>query len=163
PLPDFKPVKRNQLGEFPQLAKVLEHGEFTRGTIAEGKEQFQLATFGKIFGITRQALVNDDLNAFGRVASMTGVAARNLASDVVWYQILKNANMGDGNPLFNSAHGNIASAASIDVAGLSTGRTLMRKQTGLDAVTYLNLAARYLIVPPELETVAQQYTTVSVG
>lgn len=161
PMPDFKPVKRNQLGEAPALAKVPEHGEFQRGTVAEGKEQFALATYGKIFGITRKSLVNDDLDAFGRMTTMFGRSARNLESDLVWAEILRNANMGDGIALFHASHGNLAgSGGAIDVATLGAGRAAMRNQKGVDAKTYLNISARYLIVPPGKETIADQFTTV---
>lgn len=157
---DFKNVNRNQLGEFPALAKVNEHGEFTSGTIGEGKEVYRVATYGKIFGITRQAIVNDDLNAFARIVTQAAQAARNLESDLVWYQILKNAAMGDTVALFHSSHGNISGGAgAIDVTTLGVARSKMRKQTGLDGVTFLNLSLRHLLVPPDIETVADQYTT----
>src|SRR4030095_10510838 len=48
-------------------------------------------------------------------------------------------------------------AISVDSLGLA--RSMLRKQTGLDGVTYLNLPARYLIVPPSKETIADQFTT----
>jgi len=165
-MPDFKAVKRNQLGEAPALLKVLEHGEFTRGTVAEGKEQFQLTTYGRIFGITRQALVNDDLDAFSRLTMGFGRSARNLESDVVWYQILATALlMGDGITLFDSAtHTNYTSSGTaIDVTSLGVAFALMMKQTSLGSQstspTYLNLSPRYLIVPPSKITLAMQYTT----
>jgi hypothetical protein len=59
-----------QLGEAPQLEKVNEAGEFKRGTIGEAKESYRVETYGKVVGITRQVLVNDDLDAFTRVPSL---------------------------------------------------------------------------------------------
>lgn len=157
---DFKPINRVQLGEAPNLEKVLEHGEFTRGTIAEGKESYALATFGRIFGMTRQALINDDLNAFGRLVQMFAQAARNKESDVVWAEILANGVMGDGVALFHATHGNLAgSGTAIAIDPLGAMRAALRSQKGLDGRTYLNLSARYLIVPPEKETLADQFTT----
>lgn len=158
--PDFKTMNRMQLGEAPALQKVLEHGEFKSGTIGEGKEQFALSTYGRIFGITRQGLINDDLDAFGRVIVAFAQSARNLESDLVWYQILANANMGDGVPLFHATHKNLTGVGTaISVDSLGVARAMLRGQTGLDGVTYLNLTSRYLIVPPSKETIADQYTT----
>jgi hypothetical protein len=159
--PDFKTMNRMQLGEAPALLKVLEHGEFKSGTIGEGKEQFALATYGRIFGITRQGLINDDLDAFGRVIVAFAQSARNLESDLVWYQILANAAMGDGVVLFDatSHHNYTTPGTAISVDALGVGRAAMRTQKGLDAITYLNLTARYLIVPPGKETLADQFTT----
>lgn len=158
--PDFKTMNRMQLGEAPGLLRVREHGEFKTGTIGEGKEVFALSTYGRIFGITRQGLINDDLDAFGRVIVSFAQSARNLESDLVWYQVLANANMGDGNALFGTTHGNLAATpAAISVDSLGIGRAAMRNQKAVDAVTYLNITARYLLVPPGKETIAQQFTT----
>jgi hypothetical protein len=163
-LPDFKPVYRNQLGDAPQLLKVPQHGEFKRGTIGEARETYQLATYGRIFGITRQALVNDDLSGFARVPADFGREARNLESNLVWEQITANAQMGDGQNLFSAAHANIDSVgAIISVASIGAGRAAIRKQRGLgsaDQVGHrLNLSASFLIVPTSLETKADQFTS----
>ncbi len=156
-LPDFKPVYRMQIGDAPALLEVLEHGEFQRGTIGEGREVFQLATYGRVFGITRKTLVNDDTDAFGRVATLFGRSARNLESDLAWDQITSNPQMGDGNNLFSAAHLNLAGAGGdqIDVDSLGAGRAAMRQQLSLDG-NRINIAPRYLIVPVDLETRADQ-------
>lgn len=159
-LPDFKAVKRLQIGEAPALLKVDEHGEFTRGTIGEGKEEFQLATYGRIFAITRKALVNDDTDAFSRVAMLFGRAARNLESNLVWLQILQNGNMGDGIALFHASHGNLSGTSdAISVASIGAGRAAMRKQTGVDATTLLNVTPLVILVPPSKETLADQFVS----
>jgi hypothetical protein len=157
-LSDFKPSNRLQIGDAPALLEVKEHGEFTRGTIAEGKEVLQLKTFGRVFAITRQALVNDDTNAFSTVATMFGRSARTLESDLAWAQITSNPVMGDGVVLFHATHGNLDAAASvISVASLSKGRAAMRVQKGLDAVTVLNLNPKFLATPAALETLAATF------
>lgn len=159
-LPDFKAVTRAQLGENPALEAVNEHGEFKYGTMGEGAESYALATYGKIVGITRKVIVNDDLGAFTRVTSAWGVAAASLESDVVWAIITGNPTMGDGTALFHADHGNLTSSGTaISVASLGVARALMRRQKGLDAATFINVAPKYLIVPPEKETLAWQYTS----
>lgn len=64
--PDFKTIARIQLGDAPALEKINESGEFKRGTISDGKEQYSLATYGKVVAINRQVIINDDLGAFCR-------------------------------------------------------------------------------------------------
>lgn len=156
-LPDFKPVKRLQIGEAPALLEVGEHGEFTFGTIGEGKEQFQLVTYGRRFAITRKALVNDDTDAFSRVPTLFGRSARNLESDTVWKQITDNAAMGDTVALFHATHANLAGAgAVISVTTISAGRAAMRIQKGVDGVTLLNISPRYIVTPAAIETTADQ-------
>lgn len=156
-LPDFKKVKRHQLGEAPQLKKVLEGGEFTRGSIGEGKEEYALATYGRVVSFTRQALVNDDMDAFSRVISLFGRSARDLEGDLVWEQITSNPTMGDGVALFHSTHANLGTAGAISVTTIGEARKLMRKQKGLDGKQFINVMPKYLIVPAEKETLADQF------
>jgi hypothetical protein len=156
-LSDFKPSKQLQLGDAPNLLEVQEHGEFKRGTIAEAKEQFQLATYGRVFAITRQALINDDTDAFSRIPMEFGRASRRKESDLAWAQITSNPAMGDNVALFHADHDNLASvAAAIAIGPMGIARAALRKQTGLDGTTLLNLSAKYLVVPAALETVADQ-------
>lgn len=156
-IPDFKQVRRVQLGEAPELKKVNEHGEFTRGTIGEGKEVYQLATYGRIFGITRQVIINDDLDAFTRLPALFGRAAADLESDLVYEQITSNPKMGDNVDLFHANHNNLASpGGAIGIDTLGAARAAMRKQKGLDKKQILNIQGRFLLVPAALETAAQQ-------
>ncbi len=161
-VPDFKASNRVQIGDAPALKPVGEHGEFTRGSIEEGREQVQAATYGRVFAITRQALVNDDLDAFSRVPTKFGRAAKNLESDLVWYQILKNANMNDGNALFSAAHANYAGAGEIGVLAVGAGAQAMYIQRGLDGTTLVSAPPKYLIVPPSQLTLALQFVSTAV-
>lgn len=157
--PDFKSIQRTAFGDAPTLKKVNEHGEFTVGTIGEGKETYQLATYGRIVSVTRQTIINDDLGAFADLPAKFGRAAADLESDIVWGIVTANAAMNDTVALFHANHGNLAgTSAAISVAALGLARAGMRKQTSIDG-NYINVAARYLMVPAELELVAQQYTS----
>ncbi len=73
--PDFKMMARVQLGDAPTLDKVNESGEFKRGSVSDAKEQYALATYGKVVAINRQVIINDDLGAFTRLPAMFGRAA----------------------------------------------------------------------------------------
>jgi hypothetical protein len=157
--PDFKQIQRSQVGDAPSLKKVNEHGEFTYGTIGEGKETYQLATYGRIIAITRQTIINDDLGAFTDMPAKFGRAAADLESDIVWGIITGNPAMADGVALFHADHGNLAAAAAaLDIAPLGLARTAMRKQTSLDG-RVINVTPRFLLVPAALEVKAQQYTS----
>ncbi|HZJ64688.1 MAG TPA: prohead protease/major capsid protein fusion protein [Kofleriaceae bacterium] len=161
-LSDFKPSRQLQVGDAPALLEILEHGEYTFGTIGEAKEVIQLKTYGRMFGITRQALINDDLNAFGEVPAAFGRKARDIESDLAWAQITSNPNMGDGIALFTAAtHFNLTTGPGtvISVTSLGVGRAALRNQKGIDGTTLLNLVPRYLIVPAALETIADQFVT----
>jgi ribosomal protein S25 len=154
---DFKAMQRVQIGEAPRLLKVGEGGEFKRGTIAESKESYRIETYGRVVGITRQVLINDDLDAFTRIPAMYGTAIATLESDVVWGIVTANANMADGVPLFHATHKNLAaSGTALSVTAIGDGRTAMAKQTGLDKKTVLNVRPAYLLTPAALELAAEQ-------
>ena len=156
---DFKPIARTQLGDAPSLEVVNESGEFKRGSVSDAKEQYQLATYGKVVAVTRQAIINDDLSAFTRLPEMFGRAAADLESDTIWAIMTGNPNMGDGNALFSTPHGNLAGTGTvISVASLGTARQALRGQKGLNG-RFINIMAKYLIVPAALETIGEQYVT----
>lgn len=154
---DFKAMHRVQIGEAPQLLKVNEGGEFQRGTIGESKESYRIETYGRVVAITRQVLINDDLDAFTRIPAMYGTAIATLESDVVWGILIANAAMADGKALFHADHKNLAgTAAPPTVTAIGDARTAMAKQTGLDKKTVLNIRPSFLIVPAALELTAEQ-------
>ena len=155
---DFKDMTRVQLGEAPDLEKVNESGEFKHGSLGEASEKYKIATYGKIIAITRQTIINDDLGAFQRLPRMMGRAAAELEADTVMGIITGNPKMNDNVALFHNTHKNLAAAASvIDVANISLGRKALRKQTGVTSTRPLNLLPRFLMVPTDLETVAEQF------
>lgn len=156
-VPDFKQVSRTQLGEAPKLEKVNENGEFKRGKMGDTAERYAVATYGKIVAITRQVIINDDLDAFTRIPRSFGVAAANLESDLVWGEITNNPIMADGNQLFSAAHNNLGAGGAISTDTVGGARQAMRNQTGLDGVTLLNVTPTYLVVPVALETKAEQF------
>ena len=154
---DFKAMHRVQLGEAPQLLEVGESGEFKRGTLGESKESYKVKTYGRVVAITRQTLINDDLDAFTRIPAMYGNSIAQLESDVVWGVITANPAMADGNALFHTTHKNLAgTGASLAVEAVGSARAAMAKQTGLDKKTVLNVRPAFLIVPASLELKAEQ-------
>ena len=154
---DFRDITRVQMGEAPQLQKVNEAGEFKRGSIGEARERYKVETYGRVVGITRQTLINDDLDAFTRLPAMYGTAIATLESDIVWAIVTNNAAMGDGVALFHATHKNLAAAGTgLTTASIGDGRATMAKQFGLDKKTVLNIRPSFLIVPVSMELSAEQ-------
>lgn len=154
--PDFKSRAVLQLQNDMNFKKVAEGGEFEYAKMSEAKEEYALATYGKIVPITRQALINDDLGAFDRMARMHGAAAARLEAGLFWAIFTGNPTMGDGTALFHANHGNLAgSGGAIAVSTIAAGRKAIATQkVGEDR---LNIQARYLIVPWALEATALQF------
>lgn len=156
---DFKTITRAQMGGAPSLLPLNEQGGYERGTIAESKETYALATFGRVLGVTRQVLINDDLGAFTKIPEMFGRAGADLVSDTVWGIINANAAMNDAAALFHATHGNLAGAGTaITVPALGAARAAMRQQKGLEG-RFINVQPKFLLVPSGKETEGQQITT----
>ncbi|WP_444905114.1 ClpP-like prohead protease/major capsid protein fusion protein [Microbulbifer sp. CnH-101-E] len=142
-LSDFKLTTRTDLGSFPSLRRVAPGAEFKYVSIGERAETAALATYGELFSITRQAIINDDLSAFTRIPQKMGLAAVRTVGDLVFSILLNNPNMADDKPLFDASHGNLASAAGINTASIDAARVLMGKQKDGDAV--LNIRPKFLL------------------
>ncbi|MCF7979391.1 MAG: ATP-dependent Clp protease proteolytic subunit [Chromatiaceae bacterium] len=150
---DFKAQTRVAISEAPELLEKPEAAEYTAGSLSDRGESFKLVTYGRMMVITRESLVNDDLNAFTRFPMAFGASAARKEADVVYALLTSNPTMGDGTALFHADHGNLLGTVSLNVAGLSEARTQMRKQKGPNG-GYLNPVPRYLLVPAALETAA---------
>jgi hypothetical protein len=156
---DFKNINRVQQGEAPSLDLVGQHGEITYGTFGDSKETYALQSYAKAFAITRQALINDDLDGFARVPRSFGMAGANKESSLVYAILTGNPNMGDGNPLFDSSnHSNVGTTGAIGDTTLSEMRELGRKQYGINNTTDpLNVVHEFLVVPAAKEVAAMKY------
>ncbi|WP_428145098.1 prohead protease/major capsid protein fusion protein [Delftia acidovorans] len=159
-LPDFRIRQAIGVGGDVELKKLNEHGEYTYGNLSEDATGYRAFTFGRSLAITRQMIVNDDLDALTRAGTRFADAARRLENRLVYDQILKNPAMSDGEPLFDAEHHNLLTGAGskFSLEALSSLRTLMRKQKGQDKET-LNIAPAFLLVPSDLETLAYQFTS----
>ena len=154
---DFKQNSRIRLGSFNSLDTIAEGGEYTHGTFGEEKETIQASTKGKMISITRQAIINDDLNGFTRLAQMLGRAAQRTIGNDVYNVITSNPTMSDGFALFQTAnHANLASpGGAMTVTTVGAGRSAMRKQKDVNSNDYLNISPSLLVVPVALEDTAK--------
>lgn len=153
-LPDFKQAKRVDLQSFPNLDLVNEGGEYTYATVGDRGENIQLATYGKLFSITRQAIINDDLDGFTRVPRKMGRAAIRTVGNLVYAVLTGNPNMADGVALFHATHNNLPTAANITTVAVDAMRAAMAKQS--DGGGALNIRLAYLLTPVALGGLARQ-------
>lgn len=152
-LGDFKPGKRLDLNTFPALDKVSDGGEYKYATVGERGETVQLATYGKMFALTRQTIINDDLDAFTKIPRRMGRAAIRTIGDLVYAILTGNPLMADGVALFDNGHKNLLAGGGINTAGIDAMRVAMAKQTDGNAV--LNIRMAKLLVPVALEGTAK--------
>lgn len=138
------------------LEKVNEHGEFRRGTVKDSGENIRIETYGKIFGVSRQVIINDDLGVIADTPRRLGAAAAAFEAEQLAALLTSNPVMSDGKTVFHADHGNVADAgAALAEAALSAARLAMRKQRDENG-QLLGLAPRHLVVGAELETDAER-------
>lgn len=158
-IPDFKTTSLVNLSLFNGLEEVREGAQYTHGDMSDIKETIQLATYGRLFSVSRQALAGDDLSSLGDIPRAMGMAAAYQVGDIV-YAVLTNgttaAMVQDGVALFDaSTHANYVTAgAAPSVATLNTARTSMALQTDPQGKV-LGIRPRHLIVPVALQTTAE--------
>lgn len=154
---DFKEAARVALSEAGNLELVPEGGQFQQDFLGEASARTKVATYGKLFSLTRQAIINDDLGLFSKIATKYGSAAKRLVNKMVYAQLTGNVKMRDGVALFDSKHGNVAGTGeALSVKAIAKAITAMRRQKGITGEATLNITPKYLVVPPELEVTAYQ-------
>lgn len=155
-LTDFKTAYRVGTSEFDSLDQVGEDGQFRYGKISDRGEPIALGTYGKLFRITRQAIINDDLSVLTTTPAKMGRAASRTVGDVVYGLLLSNPVMNqDGLAVFQAGtHKNYVAAgggAPPSIATLSAMRVAMALQKDQANNAHgLNIQAGYVLVPVAL-------------
>jgi phage major head subunit gpT-like protein len=156
--PDFKAATVYQISEAGELLPMTQSGEFKFDEMTDQGVTKAVATFGRSFGMTRQALINDDIGILTRVPEAYVRAARRGINKLVYKMLGSNPTIYDGKTLFHAQHNNLASTAgAIGTDTIGEGRKAMRKQKNLRGKETLNISPAFLIVPAALETVAQKF------
>jgi HK97 family phage prohead protease len=158
---DFRTGSSLRIGEMGLLEKVTESGQVKSGTRGESKESYALATFAKMFSLSRAAIINDDLGAFRDWGLAMGRAASETEAGQL-IGLLTESNgagpiMSDNKRLFHADHGNLAVAgAALSTTSLSAARLAMRSQKGVDGKTPINATPKILLVSAAGETLGEQ-------
>lgn len=166
---DFRDYKRVKMASsFNELDAIQENSEYNILPIADGEQEtIRVSTKGNTINITRKMIVNDDLSAFTRLASMFGAAAARSIELDVFRLLVSNSYAGpvmsDTYNLFDATnHGNVAATpAALSVTALDAIRVQMRKtkQVGGKVNDYLDIVPKILLVPTEMRMRAQILNT----
>ena len=150
---DFREITGVQVGGFGMLEAVNEAGEFNNGSFTERAEKYRISTFGKMFNLSRQAIINDDLGSFSDVLTVMGRAAAETEAVNLVALLTANPNMSDGNAVFSAAHGNLAASGGMPTSSaLSAARMAMRTQKDMDGRTPLNVVPKFIVAGAAQET-----------
>lgn len=159
-VPDFKTQYLPRISETSDLDEIPEGMEYKYGVRDEARESFSIATYGKLLAITRQTIINDDLMALTNIPMAHGEACARKIGDLPYAVLTANANMGDGNALFSTAHSNYVASGSGAIPGVSTiaaGILAMGTQKDLLGKRRLNIRPVFFLGPKALEGAAEVF------
>ena len=150
-LTDFRAAKRVGLGDFGYLPQVGEGEEYTYGTIGDEGASVALATYGKLFSITRQAILNDDMHLLTKIPEKMGQAARATIAKLVFALLTGNAKAQDGKALFDASHKNTITNAVLDIANIDKGIQLMNGFVNASGEP-LEIEPEFMLLPTSMYT-----------
>lgn len=160
---EIKPVSNFYTQNHYRMLDSLEYeevgsgGELKHGTLGEETYTSQAKTYGKMLGLTRTQIINDDLGAFSDLRTRLGRGAAKKFANVFWAAFINNSSF------FTSALTNYISGATTNLGTDGVGLGLMvaafrqmttptadgSKRVGND------LNPSKILVPPELEANAE--------
>lgn len=134
---DFKTHNHYRLTVEGGYKKLAADGRLSHGGFSDERYQVSADTYGKIIGLNRKDLINDDLGALNRVMSSLGIEGARFLEELFWGHLL--ANLTTIFPT-NDANANYISGAGtvLGVDGLSEGVEKFRNQTHDDAPILVN-------------------------
>jgi hypothetical protein len=148
---DFKSSPRYRLTADLKYLQVGPGGELKHGTLGEETWAMKADTFGRILGIPRQMIIDDDLGAFGELPAGLGRGAGLGLNEVFWTIFLANG------AFFTAGNKNYLTGAD---TALSIDGLTKAEQTVLDQVDDkghpLGVQPKVLLVPTDLSAYAAQ-------
>jgi hypothetical protein len=152
---DFKTVTSYRMLDNMAYEKLGAGGAIKGGTISEESFTRAVDTYAKMFSLTRTDIINDDLGALDDLRTRIGAGAAIKINDLFWTTFLANLAT-----IFTSTRTNYISGSTTnlgtDGVGLGLAQKAWRQMRSPTADGSKRIAgnARFLLVPPELETTA---------
>ena len=151
------PMKNFLSAEFPHadvlddLPRTPEGAEFKQGDVVtvSGGLHAQLHTYGRKILVSREAIINDDVDLVASVFGNLGAATGRTEGKLVYSMLEDNPALGDGEPMFHTAHGNVV-GDPLDASSLGAAMAAMRNQP-TPSKNVANLRPAFLIVAADLE------------
>jgi hypothetical protein len=142
---DFKQISSYSLTGDLTYELISGGGEIKHGTLGDETYNNQAYTYGKLLGISRTDLINDDLGALSTVAKRLGRGGALKVNDVFWASFLDNGSF------FTTGNGNYDDGTDTVVTndGLVAADIFWQAMTDPDGKPMGHMA-KYLVVPPNL-------------
>lgn len=106
---DFKTINQYRLGGTLKYEKVGPTGELKHGVVSESSYSVKADTYGKMFAVSREHIINDDLSALTSVPRELGYGASEAFNEVFWTEFLG----GVGGDYSSTSTGVMSSGAAL--------------------------------------------------
>jgi ATP-dependent protease ClpP protease subunit len=151
---DFRAHNRYRVSSIGNLDTVPEGAEFKERTIPDGeKSSISVTTKGNICSITRQAVINDDLDALTGIPTAMGRSANRTVEVAVYTALALNAGLGpalaDGNPLYHNrgtGKNNITTSAALTMLAIDADRVGMASLLDVGGNDFLDMRPKVLVL-----------------
>lgn len=150
---NFQLHTRYRMTDNFKFLKVGPDGELKHGQVGQQTYTNQADTYGILFSLTRQAIINDELRAFASVPQHIGMGAGEAIADALWTLWIDNATSS----FFTTARGNLDEGAdtALAISSLTLAEILFLTQTKPNG-TPIGATPKILLVPPALKVAAEQ-------
>ena len=170
PVKDFKPTKSINVFGDVIYQKLNADGQIQHAGLSDEAFANQVDTFARRLGLSRQTIINDDLNALTTAPMQLGLGSSYAINKLVWTCWLNGMGNGpDGSAFWadRTVAANALGSGALNanyISGSTTNLTSASLQTAKQ--TYdkqvqpngqpLGLEAEILLIPPELDQVATE-------
>ena len=147
----FKAGKAIRLSATSKLLPVGPTGEIKHGDLNEDSLDYKVGTYARMFAVTREALINDDLSILSDLPLVLGAESARTLNDLFFDTLIANAGS-----FFGAGNGNLLTGAgsALSTAGLADAVANLRKRTDRDG-RIIGFTPTVLMVPASLETTAR--------
>ena len=147
---DFREITSYRMNGDMTFEEIGPGGELKNGRLGEESFHNRAKTYGKMFSITREDIINDDLGAMVQIPRFIGRGAKLCLNKVFWNEFLKSSFYTAGN---NNLITGTDSALSIDA--LTEAERHFMEQVDDDG-NPLAFTPQILLVPPALKVQAEK-------
>lgn len=161
-VPDFNDVERNRVDGVDQRLLQISDGVFQPAKQSTTQYKYHLNTYGRVFEITRKALINDAMGAFADIPTRFARAA--LRTEAYFATNLFCTSSGPRSTFFGAsitdAGQTITNLGSLPltIGNLETTLTLMSQQVDPQGEA-IEIEGTHLVVPPALYLTAKSILT----
>ena len=150
---DFRKKHIYEISDGGGLDKVNEKGEIKSGTITDKElASYKIDSYGKIYSLSFQALISDDLGALSDMTSKATRGARSFFAGFLVDTLIAYPKLADNVALFHASHGNLAGSGAVPSENtIQAAKLAMRLQKDLSG-NPVDAAPRYILHSATLES-----------